>query len=167
MPKRQLQDDSPETLAAMAQALSNKRDLRWDEVPALCEFYARARIQRRTTGVFIISRRGVLVMRRGEGAQGADYSDHPLMLEAKGADRDFLTAVAILRRPLNTVNAVRARQMKASLSEQKIRDLLDAFIADNRKAASFVAQELGCTPQHVRKIRNKANLTTGRDSIKI
>jgi hypothetical protein len=155
MPKRQLQKDSPATVEAMAKALAKGRVLDLDETAAFCDFHANARIVRHASEVVLYPRGGAWVMRRSRGCKGADLTDHPLMLAAKRADRDFLSDEVKLRRVPPLRQSLAARKEAAAATENLVLSLLNTYADKGRGAAAFVARKSGLTSQHVRRIAKK------------
>lgn len=154
MPKRKLIATSEAALAAFKLGAVKQPPMSADEERVFETFRSSARIGRLESNYVATKRRGEWVFRY-EGESGADLTEHPLTIQCKTHEARFLTALAKLFRIPPVTAAVRARRANAEILERRVRALLAEKSHLGSGAAQVVANKLGISAEHVRRIRKK------------
>lgn len=157
MPKRKLPKPSNAALIAIKEARTRGVELTAEEEQAFFEFRkgVRSAAEASAPEVIAVDNRDGVLRFKYRGQTGPGTTQHPRGIEAARRERDFLTEVSkLLRRP-PTSQAVAARRSRADQSSEQISSLLEKYAYLGRSAAKAVAAELGVSPEHVRRVRNR------------
>lgn len=158
MPKRKVLKTSEATLDALRQAHREGRTLTSEEEVTFAAFRSRAHIKVGDGKTLVTTRRGQDVFRT-KGKAGADLEEHPVTARLAKLERDHLTdEVKRTRRP-PLDKAISARQQRAQVLADKVLERLEALSDLGDRAAAAVANELGISDRHVRRIRDAARRT--------